>query len=312
MSERPATPDIFDTVRAMFDQFSLELHTALPGRIESYDAATQTATVQPTIRHPVPQPDGSMIYEAYPQITSVPIVMPRSGKAFVSLPVAAGDGCLVVMLEASPGEWRSGDGAEQHPGDLRRHHLAHGVAIVGLDTRGKALTHASATDIVIGFDDGSRITIKRDGSVHIADDAGSPLAMANATNSQLNDLKTAIDGWTPVPNDGGAALKTALTAWDSGYRSGRRHEGERRLVQRCAHEPQITVGRRGRDAGDAGHTICARGRSEPRRDVKVHARVTEAVCVHRPVLGHRDNDRTLWRCQIGQRHTCHARSVPPR
>ncbi len=39
------------------------------------------------------------------------------------------------------------------------------------------------------------------------------VALASPVESQLDDLKSAINGWTPVANDGGAALKVALTAW---------------------------------------------------------------------------------------------------
>lgn len=35
----------------------------------------------------------------------------------------------------------------------------------------------------------------------------------NKSQNDLNSLKTAISGWIPVPNDGGAALKVALGAF---------------------------------------------------------------------------------------------------
>lgn len=35
----------------------------------------------------------------------------------------------------------------------------------------------------------------------------------NTLESDLNTLKTVFTGWTPVPNDGGAALKAAATTW---------------------------------------------------------------------------------------------------
>lgn len=35
----------------------------------------------------------------------------------------------------------------------------------------------------------------------------------NNIENDLNSLKSAISGWVPVPNDGGAALKVALTAF---------------------------------------------------------------------------------------------------
>jgi hypothetical protein len=34
--------------------------------------------------------------------------------------------------------------------------------------------------------------------------------------ARLDALKTAINAWAPVPNDGGDALKTALAGWLAG------------------------------------------------------------------------------------------------
>jgi hypothetical protein len=35
----------------------------------------------------------------------------------------------------------------------------------------------------------------------------------NTIESSINSLKSIFSGWTPVPNDGGAALKTAINSW---------------------------------------------------------------------------------------------------
>ena len=39
------------------------------------------------------------------------------------------------------------------------------------------------------------------------------VAHINTIEDDINNLKTALSGWTPAPNDGGAALKTAITTW---------------------------------------------------------------------------------------------------
>lgn len=39
------------------------------------------------------------------------------------------------------------------------------------------------------------------------------VAHINAIEDDINNLKTALSGWTPVPQDGGAALKTAIATW---------------------------------------------------------------------------------------------------
>ena len=35
----------------------------------------------------------------------------------------------------------------------------------------------------------------------------------NTIEDDINNLKTAMSGWTPTPQDGGAALKGAVTSW---------------------------------------------------------------------------------------------------
>lgn len=37
----------------------------------------------------------------------------------------------------------------------------------------------------------------------------------NALKAELNTVKSILTAWVPVPSDGGAALKTALTTWSS-------------------------------------------------------------------------------------------------
>ncbi|MCW5900493.1 MAG: hypothetical protein KIT10_14610 [Flavobacteriales bacterium] len=48
------------------------------------------------------------------------------------------------------------------------------------------------------------------GGIVKADAVAQELATLQA---ELNQLKSLLNAWVPVPNDGGAALKTSLTAW---------------------------------------------------------------------------------------------------
>ena len=229
--ERPPYPTELDGERARREVHELEQHVAIPGRVERYDAATQIADVLPLVRHPVPQPDGSYALEDLPVVPSVPVIFPRVGRMFVSLPIAPGDTVQLLVNTAAIGHWRAGSGDVTDPGDLRRQHLAHAVAIPGLYARSAALGHASATDLVLGDDQGTRVAIKpdgtvtittgagvalkidADGTVHLGGAAGEAVAMAALVKGNLDALKTIFDAWSPVPNDGGAALKTALAGW---------------------------------------------------------------------------------------------------
>lgn len=250
MNERETYPSERALAEAREEQSALRTHVAYPGRVQSYDAATQTADVVPLIRQQVPQPDGSYALEELPVLPSVPVVWPRVGAWFLAMTLQPGDTVQLLCNTSAIGHWRTGTGDVTDPGDLRRQHLAHAVAFPGLYTRGKALAHAPRATgptgamlsgdvaMVLGSDgSGARITLRHngaatieigdavavqidiDGTVHAGGAAGQFVALANLVAAQLNALKTAINGAAVVPGDGGAAFKTnlmaALASWPS-------------------------------------------------------------------------------------------------
>lgn len=245
MPPRPINPDLQDVIEAYLARERLDLSTALPGRVERYDAATQTADVLPLLRHPVPQADGSTVWEDPPVVPCVPVIFPRTLGWFLAFALQPGDGVLLVALEGSAGAWRAGDGALQDAEDLRRHHLSNCVCLPGFFVRNKALAHApeatstpgrlASTDaaLVLGSDDGSgpRITLRPngsveitqgatvvvrvdpDGTVHLGGAVGDFVALATRVDTELAALRAAITSAVIVPNDGGAALKAAMLTW---------------------------------------------------------------------------------------------------
>lgn len=79
------------------------IHTAMPGKVISFDPVKGLATVQPVMKFK--KPDGETI--DYPQLTGVPVVFPQAlaQKATVAYPVKAGDGCLIIIAEQSIDYW---------------------------------------------------------------------------------------------------------------------------------------------------------------------------------------------------------------
>lgn len=190
MGERLPYPSESDIADAREDALRLDLETAFPARVQSYDGSAQTADLVPLVRRQVPQPDGSHAMEELPVLPCVPVLFPRMGSAFVSLPVAAGDTGLVIVCSGAIGHWRAGDGEVSDPGDLRRHHPSHAVFLpLGLTTRARALTQtgaAGAGGAVIGFDsaDGSRILLRADGTVEIV--AGGRVSIRSSATTTVD------------------------------------------------------------------------------------------------------------------------------
>lgn len=218
VGERLPYPSESDIADAREDALRLDLETAFPARVQSYDGSAQTADLVPLVRRQVPQPDGSHTMEELPVLPCVPVLFPRMGSAFVSLPVAAGDTGLVIVCSGAIGHWRAGDGEVSDPGDLRRHHPSHAVFLpLGLTPRARALTQtgaAGAGGMVVGFDsaDGSRILLRADGTVEII--AGGRVSIRSSATTTV-DMQ---GGTQPFVNgtlyaDALGTFLTVLAAW---------------------------------------------------------------------------------------------------
>ncbi len=135
------------------------LHVALPARVESYDAATQTIFAKPLIRGLFTEEDGSLSQDSLPVIPNVPVVFPGAGGFRLTFPIAVGDNVLLVFADRSIDAFQSG-GGETAPADLRKHNLSDAIAIPGLHPSNGAWTGASLTDLTMGKDGGAQVTVK--------------------------------------------------------------------------------------------------------------------------------------------------------
>lgn len=230
------TPDLLDVLELFGENLLNGLHTALPGRVEQYDPATQRADVQPLIRRRVPKAGTDRrewVYEDLPLIPSVRVIHPRGGGAFVHLPIDVGDFVLLVFCETGIGHWEAGNGDLSDAGDERRHHLAHAVAIPGFfpATKNIPSVDANASELVVGFEGGATVRIRRpqppggtdpapntvvletSAQVILGGETGAQfMARADRVNTELARIRDVLTSWTVTPNDGGAALKAAATA----------------------------------------------------------------------------------------------------
>jgi hypothetical protein len=118
------------------------IRVAIPGIIDSFDATTQTVTVQPAIREKIQNEDGSQEWVNLPLLVDVPIVLPRAGNFVLTMPITKGDECLVMFADLCIDAWFS-NGGIQNQIEKRRHDLSDSFAILGCWSQPEKLPYYS-------------------------------------------------------------------------------------------------------------------------------------------------------------------------
>lgn len=119
------------------------VHTALPGTIISYDATSNRASVQPF--GAIKTKDSRSI--AYPVIYNAPVQFPcgMGGKAGITFPIRAGDGCIVLFAEGQMDDYLSGGDSS----DGRKHSLNDAMIIPGMYSGGTTTASEHPDDVVL-------------------------------------------------------------------------------------------------------------------------------------------------------------------
>lgn len=149
--------------RAQIDARLKDLHTCLPGIIAKFDAATQTASVQPAIKRVFTEKGAVNL----PLCVDVPVAFPGGGDFFVTFPVQAGDECLLLFSERAIDLWHA-QGGTKPPAEYRLHDLSDGIAIVGLNSHPKKIANFNATAMELRNRTNSvRIRLNANGEIDI-------------------------------------------------------------------------------------------------------------------------------------------------
>ena len=123
----------YEEIRALKQNILSSLHCALPGTVVSFDTESQTAVIQPVVKHcPVSsRPTEGSGEISLPLLRDVPVFMP------VSFEVNEGDACLVIFADIDIDAWFE-TGEAEVPASGRMHSLSDGFAFVGFRTRGNS------------------------------------------------------------------------------------------------------------------------------------------------------------------------------
>lgn len=206
-SDTITTPTLAQVIRRVFDLRLRDVHTALPAKVDSYDADKQTVDATPQVQLYTREEDGTDVAKPLPRITKCPVVFPGAGGFRLTFPIQQGDTVLLVFAESSIDLWlKNGDNAD--PKDDRRHHLSDAIALPGLNASTTPWSKASTSGLTIGKDGGPQIVFRDDVIELGGDDSDTPsdnVALAKLVKDEMKKLHDTLKGVTD-------SLSTAYTS----------------------------------------------------------------------------------------------------
>lgn len=135
-----------------------DIHTAIPGKIVSYNSQSNLAVIQPVGMFITPK--GGKV--EYPVITDVPVAFPycQTADVGVTFPIKNGDRCIIIISECELDQWRSG-AISNAPlrFDLTSAMIVPGLVLGGTDNTSQAI----AEDAVVINAGGVKIVVRHDG-----------------------------------------------------------------------------------------------------------------------------------------------------
>jgi hypothetical protein len=144
LDPRERLNDDNEMLQAAMDGRQVQIWTAFPGIIDSFDAEKMTAVVQPAIQARYRGPDGSEKDLTLPLLLDCPVVFPGGGGCTLTFPIKKDDECLVVFAARCIDNWWASGGV-QPQAELRMHDLSDGFVFAGVRSQPRKFDVSTGT-----------------------------------------------------------------------------------------------------------------------------------------------------------------------
>lgn len=195
-------PELLDVLAAQQRQISRTLNCVKPGRVQSFDRARKTATVQILLVRVLP--DNTTM--DYPVLVDCPVVTIQGGGGSIQFPIEPGDQGLLLFCDRNIDAWFK-TGSAAPPADARSHDLSDGFFLCGVNSLASALDNYVAATSSWRYD-GAEINL-----------SAGLVAIKNGTTSLLAVIAGLIDVIEALEVVGPIALTPAAIASLEAYKA---------------------------------------------------------------------------------------------
>ncbi len=170
-------PELADALATLKRDVLKNANCVKIGIIQKFNATERTAEIQLVFRRVLPDET----IKSMPILVDCPVFTPQGGGAALTLPIKAGDECIVLFADRNIDAWFA-NGGQAAPFDDRLHDLSDGIALVGLNYLGSSSVQYAANEAALTYL-GANVSLK----------SGKVIVSNTAT-----DLKLVLDGLIDV------------------------------------------------------------------------------------------------------------------
>lgn len=196
-------PRLYDVLQQLKSDIFLDMNCVKIGIIQEFFPITKTAIIKIAFKRTLP--DGTVAN--YPLLVDCPIFTNQGGGGYLTLPVQAGDFCILLFSDRNIDAWFK-IGGDAVPYDGRCHSLSDGMALVGVNPLGGGPLYAIG-EALFSYE-GAKFGIKN-GKLTIQNAALLTLLTA------MTGLIDTVKGISTIP--GGGPLNAASLASLEAYKA---------------------------------------------------------------------------------------------
>lgn len=159
---------LLQLIKDQIDDALFNLHTGLPAKVVSFDAASQSCACQPLLKRVFLDNDGVPQEYDYPVISNVPVEYANGGGWSITFPLDADDIVYLAFFERSIDRWLDAPAATiVDPISNQRFDLSDACARPGPRARKSAIPDIPSSGLRLAKDDGSCVIELTDAGVSI-------------------------------------------------------------------------------------------------------------------------------------------------
>lgn len=153
-------PDLTDVLEELREDVFKNINCVQIGVIEAFDANTQSAAVQISIKQVIDvQQDGTQRFQSITPLVRVPVMILSGGSSHLTMPVQQGDECIVLFNDRDIENWYV-EGGVKAPNTFRRHDFSDALAIVGVRNLQRSIAGYLADGVELRYDESNKVQLK--------------------------------------------------------------------------------------------------------------------------------------------------------